>query len=747
MGSAGRTARGAPSRLVRPRPGQPPFQRPVELGLAVFTTAGLLRHHSELTNPDLPGLMYLGMALIIASQVLLVVECIRPRNLPWPIMILASSGLVLNVVAQYGSDGPLVWRIDAWLVSLLVYLVLFRQPGHELLILILITVVCSLFAALHHSVDWLDQLLSWAFVLVTPMILALAMRVVAVIVDEHLASQDIRRQSAKTDESVRAHAESLARLRREMHDSLLHCLQLIAAPWAAMSADEARALCASTMTRLAQVPQEERVARTEPIGRYLRQVLAEEPCAITWHGEGRPLPWLAAVAIASAARETVRNVIKHGTRPEADLRISDGASVVRVEIADSGPGFDPASAARRHGWQSSVVERMTSIGGLAEVRPNAEGGTTVVLTWPAPLPAPPEPLSARGRAGGSLVPLPLMAASLLNAVAYHQGLTLPAALGIWLALAAVFALTAWRLRRTGIGYRLGWGLTALATAATLANYAWIDPTVTNGWDLWAISLSCSIIVLVLPSQPFKWCALAMAAVFSVGSLLGGMLLIGPRAAFTTHYGAALAIVSYTMITLILSLGATSVSEYAHQTRRLEETIQARIKAAAERETVWRAWLDHAGTLTTPFLDAIASGRLDPEDPATRTTAALLEARVRDDLRLWPESAAVAEELDALRRRGWTCRLDTDQVTLETRDELVALLRCLPAPAGGQQLTITQWRGALTITVTNPGLSDGQRAGIARWLMTVAEDFTQARVPAPGSAVPGSAAGSAAAGSV
>lgn len=717
------------SRLIRPRPGQPPFQRPVELGLAVFTAAGLLRHHSELTNPNLPGLMYLGMALIIASQVLLVVECVRPCHLAWPIMALASSGLVINVIAQYGVDGAVIWRVDAWLVSLLVYLVLFRPSGHELPALILITVVCSVFAALHHSVDLLDQLLSWVFTLVTPMILALGMRVVAVMVDEHLASQDNRRQSAKTDETVRAHAESLARLRREMHDSLLHCLQLIASPWADMSAAEARALCSSTITKLAQVPQEERVARTEPIGGYLRQVLASEPCAITWRGEGRPLPWLAAVAIASAARETVRNVIKHGTKPEATLHISDGASFVRVEISDSGPGFDPAVATRRQGWQNSVVERMASIGGLAEVRPNA-GGTTVTLTWPAPLPSLPEPLGARGRARGALVPLPLMAASLLNAVAYHQGLSLPVALGIWLALAAVFAAAAWRLRRTGIGYKLGWTLTALALAVTLANYAWIDPDITYGWDLWAISISCSLIVLVLPTQPFKWCALAMATVFSVGSLLGGVLLIGPRAAFTSHYGAALAIVSYTMVTLILSLGATAVSEYAHQTRRLEEAIQARIKAAAERETVWRDWLDHAGTLTTSFLGDIVSGRLDPEAPATRRTAALLEARVRDDLRLWPESAAVAEELDALRRRGWACRLDTEQVSAQTRDEIVAFLRSLPAPIAGQQLTITQWRGALTITMTNPGLSAEQRAGVEHWLVVVDEDFTQARVPAP-----------------
>lgn len=631
-------------------------------------------------------------------------------------------------MAQVNDPARIVWRIDAWVLCLLIYLVLFRSRSLALPVLAVAAVTGSIIAALHPTVDWIHQLLAWLFTIVTPLILALGTRVVEAMVDDHLAFKGSRRQSAEADHAVRARTEALSRLRREMHDSLLHCLQLIASPWSVMSPSEARALCATTVEQGPRMPVEEQSARTEPIGAYLRQVLADEPCELTWQGYGERLPLLPATAIGKAARESVRNVSKHCEVPEAEIRIRSSEGTVRVQIADSGPGFNPEDTPQhRDGWQRSIVERMTSVGGEATLRRNSRGGTTISLTWPTPLPALPEPLNERARRRVSVTPIPLVIASFINMLAMHQGVSLATAIGLWTIAFAVFVAAAVALREAIFSQSLAWFLTLVATVAAAANYAWLDPGVSNGWDLWMISLSCAIILLVLPGQPFKWRGVAMGATFSIGSLLSGFLLIGFTPMITSHYGGALAILSYTGVTFILSYGATLVSQFAHQTLRLEEISQERIRADAERETIWRAWLDHASTLSLPFLRDVAEGRRHPDDPETRAMASLLEARVRDDLRLWPEATEISEQLDARRRRGWICRLNTDQIPASLRPELSALLRALPDSLPGQQLTVTAQQDVVTVTITDPGLIPEQRVAVEHWPMIVDDDFTQIRL--------------------
>jgi len=80
--------------LIRPRPGQSLFERPVELGVAFFTFAGLLRFHTNLGDPSLPLLMRIGLHVVLVAQILLLVECIRPRRLIWPAVVLSMEALI-----------------------------------------------------------------------------------------------------------------------------------------------------------------------------------------------------------------------------------------------------------------------------------------------------------------------------------------------------------------------------------------------------------------------------------------------------------------------------------------------------------------------------------------------------------------------------------------------------------------------------------------------------------------------------
>jgi signal transduction histidine kinase len=100
------------------------------------------------------------------------------------------------------------------------------------------------------------------------------------------------------------------------------------------------------------------------------------------------LPAAAADAIASAALQAAVNSVQHAGDGVARWITVDEVvgAVVQVEVADDGSGFDvDAIPAERLGVRRSIVERVASAGGLAEIRTAPGRGTHVVLTWPAPV--------------------------------------------------------------------------------------------------------------------------------------------------------------------------------------------------------------------------------------------------------------------------------------------------------------------------------------------------------------------------
>ena len=54
---------------------------------------------------------------------------------------------------------------------------------------------------------------------------------------------------------------------------------------------------------------------------------------------------------------------------------------VRIQVSDTGPGFDPASIpADRLGIRASIVARVTAVGGTATID-SGPRGTTVTIRW------------------------------------------------------------------------------------------------------------------------------------------------------------------------------------------------------------------------------------------------------------------------------------------------------------------------------------------------------------------------------
>lgn len=98
------------------------------------------------------------------------------------------------------------------------------------------------------------------------------------------------------------------------------------------------------------------------------------------------LPEHIEVAFYRIAQEALQNIIKHSRALTADVRFSVADGVARLEVADSGVGFDPGVTCMTGDAYSggfgmlSMTERAELVGGRLSVRSRPGSGTTVTVT-------------------------------------------------------------------------------------------------------------------------------------------------------------------------------------------------------------------------------------------------------------------------------------------------------------------------------------------------------------------------------
>jgi signal transduction histidine kinase len=109
----------------------------------------------------------------------------------------------------------------------------------------------------------------------------------------------------------------------------------------------------------------------------LRAVAARSPLDVTVAADG---PDRAAEAVEAAVYfcclEALQNVAKHAPQARVAIRIATGGGALHFTVADDGPGFDVAEAARGAGLQN-MADRVGAVGGALVIRSAPGAGTEV----------------------------------------------------------------------------------------------------------------------------------------------------------------------------------------------------------------------------------------------------------------------------------------------------------------------------------------------------------------------------------
>ena len=673
----------------------------------------------DMLTSGLPTLAFLGLGLIALAHLMAAFGAFLDLPLAWPVALVNTIGFWLTGAGMWSNEAPVMWHSNLWVWTILIYLLLRRRDGNGPWIFMASGALVPMITLLPR-LDWRQQILDINFTLVGICIMTLAYSTMkAQLQDlEDSVADDARRRSvehrARLLESTRR-----ANIRR-VHDTLLHLFQQVASGRGEITREEVLRLGEESRAGLGTSDLD---LEASPLLTALEQAVTDVGCPVALRIEDEAsLPSKVTRNIAEATREAVRNVAKHvpgGTAQVTARTSSNGCTVV---ISDWGPGFDPSDVPRsRMGIKEGIHGRMAEVGGHATIHSDIVGGTAVTLTW-NPIPHAVR-IGPSGRRWLSMIALPSLFGTGLLLTLKDPSPNPVLAWTLFLATAAVVLLTSHVLRRRGLHIHEAILANAWGIGLLVANYAWLSQTAGGRYELWTIGLANALMIMTIPGRQWQEAAsLVLANV--TASVAGAAGLFGrvPEGTSTGTWGAT---VITGIVTLVLAVGASSIGKSAHQAQEKRTEEQLAEQLHNERAAEQQAWIAALDRICGPLFTGLYTGTVDPADPAVRVEARHVESRLRDALRLWPGGIHLATALDRLRRSGWGCLLDVEQVEAFEATRFAALLNQLDPAVKGQHLTITRRKGVLVATVAEPGLSETRQAGLAgaRILLTD-PDFTQ-----------------------
>ncbi|MEU8219515.1 ATP-binding protein [Micromonospora taraxaci] len=185
---------------------------------------------------------------------------------------------------------------------------------------------------------------------------------------------------------ARAARDAERQQNRDLHDTVLGTLTMVGLGAVPGPSAAFRERCAADLRTLVALTDVSPVAGDGPVpldGRLRTVVnrLPELPVRLAL--ESYAVPAGVADAISESAYAALSNVVRHAPGAQVTLGMSRDAVGVVVEVADDGPGFDPATVPpHRYGLRESIRGRMAAIGGRADVHSAPGAGTRIRLEWP-----------------------------------------------------------------------------------------------------------------------------------------------------------------------------------------------------------------------------------------------------------------------------------------------------------------------------------------------------------------------------
>ncbi len=124
-------------------------------------------------------------------------------------------------------------------------------------------------------------------------------------------------------------------------------------------------------------------ARLDDLIRQLIEAAAGRArLTVEYHVDGqRPLPDDVKIAVYRIAQEALNNIVKYAKACQVTVDLRQQPMGVRLMVADSGVGFDPAGVGPGHLGQKIMRERAETIGARLSVQSELGEGTVVTVMW------------------------------------------------------------------------------------------------------------------------------------------------------------------------------------------------------------------------------------------------------------------------------------------------------------------------------------------------------------------------------
>jgi signal transduction histidine kinase len=194
----------------------------------------------------------------------------------------------------------------------------------------------------------------------------------------------IKAESAARAERLSAERER-NRQHRLLHDSALQTLELIGSGYVddtGRMRERARAEAQRLRLALAGIEPDDQL--DEALSQLCVE-FAAQGLRVDYTNGGIPeLSTDASKVLADAAREALRNVVKHASVGSAVLRAVPGEGGVQLIVRDHGAGFEVAAMGSGFGLRQSVTARVEEVGGSVTIWSEPGRGTRVTLWAPSP---------------------------------------------------------------------------------------------------------------------------------------------------------------------------------------------------------------------------------------------------------------------------------------------------------------------------------------------------------------------------